>query len=448
MMRFTTTRIVSVLLLLLALVCVQTHAATYTGSLTVANSWRFLGKFAYSTGTGTADIKFVPSVRKNFVLPKIKPKKLPGNAKMALFIDTDWDEIHNDKTLTCEQKLSRAKSIKQFSKAKQAPQQQELTFDFKVSQSIRPHVWFIVLANCEAENLPVRDKQGIQLDYVLRFEDSDGSHFGYDEGGLYEIHLILLFAWVGFLMKGLHEITELRKRGREITPLLIVFACASVTYWLSLFTEVIHLHIYQDDGVGSPVCNMLSTLLLLAFKCIIACAFLVVAWGYTITTNTFAPFQAYFVPVFIFVTFANVIFSILASTMSSPFTYHDFESFAGGVLVFFRVLLFIGFAVGVKSTLSGKAIMAQFDKDKRLSMKSKTFLKQFAVFAGLWYLSLPVLTIVSSIIAPYLRHKVVSLGNIIISSICIVIVGFMLLNKENNSAYQKVSTKNKSILGF
>jgi len=134
---------------------------------------------------------------------------------------------------------------------------------------------------------------------------------------------------------------------------------------------------------------------------------------------------------------------ILAYLFDNPEKYHDHETFPGTMLVIFRIILFFTMVYGTKQTLGGY----RTDQRNALSLDAskKQFLVTFSIFAGIWFLCLPIITLISSFCAPYVRHRLVRTVTMIVQTLAFGLVSRQFLSQ---STYHRVSTVAGPSLGW
>ena len=111
--------------------------------------------------------------------------------------------------------------------------------------------------------------------------------------------------------------------------------------------------------------------------------------------------------------------------------YHQFDGIVGYFILVINCLLFAYFyyCCGCRKK-KGEAI--------------HQFYNYFKIYASLFFLSTPILIIISKIIAPYLSYKLIMIGTT--SGRLISVFLFLRLVTYKNSTYRMISYKNKAFL--
>ena len=121
-------------------------------------------------------------------------------------------------------------------------------------------------------------------------------------------------------------------------------------------------------------------------------------------------------------------------TEDSLTSWHNYDSAAGLVITLIRVGLFGYFIQSLKDTLNHKSTKRQL----------RQFLIHFGMLGTLYFLTFPLLVMINVLVAPYLQHKVMTIGNSICQMVGIWCLSIIFTSKQ--SEYYKVSFKNQSLL--
>ena len=96
-------------------------------------------------------------------------------------------------------------------------------------------------------------------------------------------------------------------------------------------------------------------------------------------------------------------FGILYSSQDGHAIYHDYEHFAGQLVALMQLLLWILFIIGVQGSLAQQRGPLQL------------FLRQLRIYGSVFVLAVPaVVFFASAVIAPYVRHRFVSIGVLVV----------------------------------
>jgi len=101
-------------------------------------------------------------------------------------------------------------------------------------------------------------------------------------------------------------------------------------------------------------------------------------------------------------------------------------------VVFFRLGMFVYFLFGIRDTL------------KTAREKIKLFIMRFTLFGTAFFLAFPVILLISSFIADYVQHRIVTIGTLTIQSIAIVIMSHLFTS--TSSDYYSASMKSNPLL--
>jgi len=119
--------------------------------------------------------------------------------------------------------------------------------------------------------------------------------------------------------------------------------------------------------------------------------------------------------------------------------FHDYESLPGWIII---VLKFIFFGI---FWYFGKETLNKLENDGKDDVDKIDLVKRILFWGSVYLLSFPIIVITTSImIEPYLRHKVITVGSIILQVIVSMILTYLFSSKR--SQYFQFSWKNKTLL--
>eukprot|EP00656_Telonema_subtile_P049399 TRINITY_DN6132_c0_g1_i3.p1 TRINITY_DN6132_c0_g1~~TRINITY_DN6132_c0_g1_i3.p1 ORF type:complete len:148 (+),score=33.00 TRINITY_DN6132_c0_g1_i3:594-1037(+) len=109
--------------------------------------------------------------------------------------------------------------------------------------------------------------------------------------------------------------------------------------------------------------------------------------------------------------------------------FHDHEHWPGYVLMLMRISLGILFAYGIHLT--------QASTIKGAEIEMTRFFSKLRLTGLVWFLAFPVTVFLSSVAAPYQRHRIVTIGAITTQ---VGALGYLMVMLLTRSDYYKVST--------
>lgn len=401
----------------------------YLSSFTKA-PWKYISKFGMDYGTGDYDFKI--RFTKSFYEDShgIKTVSLHLHALM----DEHWDEVQNIENCQEREHLSR------------------LTLDIDIptngewshkiighlTQTARPRVWFIVLSDCENRIQDLSEKAkdklwGNKLQIEMNFINTNHSHLSYEEQGLMLPYCIILIIFLIIFGMNFNIFYKYYKKEEQIDyPLLLVNIVVVVEFWALLF-EIFHLLIYESNGKGFFLFNLLNQIFDITAQFMIIVIFILVGWGWTINYMNLEDFE-FFLPLLSFVGIIHLLIVGLGRLTDDEFTKnHDYEGFAGYLIIVLRVGLYIYFVMGIHDTF------------KQARFKIKSFIIKFGFLGTIYFLAFPILVLITStFVASYVKHKVIMLGTLILESLVLIILTRIFTNKGGE--YYDVSFKGKTLL--
>lgn len=112
--------------------------------------------------------------------------------------------------------------------------------------------------------------------------------------------------------------------------------------------------------------------------------------------------------------------------------YHQYGGIPGWIIVILRLGMFLYFLFGVRDTM------------KTAREKVKLFITKFTVFGSLYFLAFPIILFISSFIAGYVQHRVITIGTLIMQSSAIVIMSLLFTSKSGD--YYNASLRSNPLL--
>lgn len=293
----------------------------------------------------------------------------------------------------------------------------------KVTQHVRPYVWYLVATLCDA-------KKEVPLDYKVTFLNSDNSHFSFHETPypvLYTVLFVFCFAallYVGFVCwQRMAKSTLMHRSALQLMAALALQA-------LAFFLETLHLTWYSYDGVGSPACDLLSDVSGKLSQFMVAWTLLDLTWGWFHTTiaqewKQTAAIGAMFA---VFLTYLAIPVLTRSSFGSAGVrvSHHEHDSWMGFLLMILKAVLCLAFGYGCMKTYRSEP-----------SAQQQKFLQVFAVLGSAWFLAFPVIVVIAELVPPYYQHMASTIGVVLCQMIGLTFLCVLLLS---NTDYYRLMT--------
>ena len=384
--------------------------------------WKYMTKFAIAPQRG--DFK----ARVQFNKPNIKgslPDKF--NLMLYIYLDEEWDKVRQLEN--CQEKAALARLSKPIEIPIDGSWSQEISGE--LTQSLRTHVWFFVIADCDRQ-IPSH-LQATRIQWELEVFNSDGSHFSQEEHGMISPLLIVMTVIIGFFISNSIKFIKFYKTEETIDYPTLIITIALCLEFLSLVCEVLHLWIYSNDGKGSFFFNFSNQALSITSQFLITCLLLLMAYGWSINFLEFEDMDI-FIPLGILLGIVHIlIVGVGRITDDEYYRYHDYENWAGIFVMIMRILLFVFWVYLFKGTYA------------TAKETEKTFFNQLGVLSTLYFLAVPVMVLFATmVVAPYWRHRVVTIGTLLLQTVTLVIFTLLFTTKQNK--YYQISMKGKTIL--
>lgn len=301
-----------------------------------------------------------------------------------------------------------------------------------ISQSIRPHFWYFVLADCRAATSPSK------IAYRLEMYNADGSHFSHEEKAPSRMLPVLTATYILSLIPLgllLHSYIN-RQRGQGLHPSITHLGLALMLFLVSLVAETMNYWLYSRNGTGAKVLDIGAELANWLAQLVVSLELLSIAWVWSVETvlspsrkqrtGRFIMFQLTTVLVIL-----HVAFILLGRHFDDAHSkYHESETIWALGLIGMRLLLGGLFAAGVHNLLVRENNLLQ-----------KSFLVKLAIWGGIYFVSIPlVITVASTFFARYLRHQVVTIGSAAVQIFSLVGLSILLLTRNDYTELASLSS--------
>ncbi|XP_052783985.1 integral membrane protein GPR180-like [Mya arenaria] len=358
-----------------------------------------------------------------------------SSAKLYLFLSDDWNGISGD--MDCSAKFQQARAA------------YDLTAEIgnkTIANFQTPRVWYVIFADeytCSDVPMATLDMSGLNFVYYdiqLLNPDALGNpteHFSDEETGLLRFYQLLALAY--FILGCIcipRLIEPLNSRG----PMQLVIQLLSVSTGLQAvgaFIMMIHLRKYSRDGIGSPVFEMLSEFFDVLSQFAMLYMLLSLSLGWSLgTTHRHTNLRL------IKKRPAAKVVAVLAIIQGGLFLYEQYQdqtnrlyhahrTLAGSALLVLRVVLAVLFGWNLYTTVSLER-----------SIMKREFYLSFTKSCMLWFLSYPVIVIVSRIFSEYLRYKMITMSVVLCQSVAVVTLYRLFLSR---SLYWEVSALSSTL---
>jgi hypothetical protein len=193
-------------------------------------------------------------------------------AELALFYDDEWFPIYNNASLTCCEKVQHARITIPFKSILDVMQTSQFngSWQIQVSDSVRPHIWWIVAANCPINvtsgqccacdpakhGCDCQYSQGNITDFwwggaLLQNETGLYHQVSADRQTLFFLYLLFGIGWLCGLAVNIYSSVALARRG-SFHPIVRLFTATIVVFECSLVAQFIHHASYAHNGIGLP----------------------------------------------------------------------------------------------------------------------------------------------------------------------------------------------------
>jgi hypothetical protein len=389
--------------------------------------------------------------------------------KLHLYRDVEWAKVA--KIETCNEKLRLAHHTKSIS------------FDYKDrvwrsdleilmnARETRPHYWYITVDDCMLEQV-MMDASIPSIHYELtlqnhlpkskRDRDYPLTHLSSDELQLTTLHTVtMMLSGLLAIFLAMNVVVSLtsQKSKQTVHFSLLWVAVAAALDASSSLCEILHLKVYQSNGIGSYALDAMAAHFEAVCDSLIVLLLLSIGAGWTlpsdvITVNPNGNFLQRFLTdmskpmgslyssthttsqsavalLGCGVIGMHVILAQWGRTYNDDFeSYHDLEHLPGKILMLMRLVLgFLLLAATMQTRL--KCNVRQL----------KGFYLKLAIFGFGWFQSLPFLTLFCNIFVPYyLRHPAIFISSALLQSGSLVTLAWLVTS--HTTSYHQYSHMN------
>jgi hypothetical protein len=366
----------------------STFAKVQSGSITLGGDqdefkWKYISKFGYNIGTGTWAVRFKtlrPSLNKEVSITT------------DVFLDLEWDQVESEENVCARHKYRRASGTSKI------PANGEWSewIQGSLSQAARPYIWYIAANDCGNElGSPTR----LRFEFVARQEDGD--EFSVEMIGSFYIVLIEL-AFFSFLCYNIHkECRKIIKSADGLHPVMYTLLAMVGLHFGSVLCQFFHLRAYSHDGVGFKALDVIAEILNVLSQVIGTSLLILIALGYTLLHSKLGNLDVVIPVVFIIAVLHVLLVGFGKIKDDASYKFYENEGVVGWVLLVLRGLLLVWFVWAVKETA----------KEASNNSRMIDFLQKFLIAGIVYFLSYPLVFVITGLFVPYFRYKVMTIGS-------------------------------------
>jgi len=196
-------------------------------------------------------------------------------------------------------------------------------------------------------------------------------------------------------------------------------------------SAILHLFVYQGDGVGHPWAAITSEALGHAATMLLTLSLLWVSLGYMITVSNLKPttrvIQTVISCVYVVLYATSVVVEfVMRDVAVSPKAVAPHEALAARLLIALRCALMLLFVRNVRHTMAAEAELAKATEGAGTQGRAgaRNFYRIIRVAGSLWFLSVPLWHLVTLGVPHYMRRQVFDVasacGNIALLAILVI----------------------------
>lgn len=406
-------------LLLLSVFPFIIDAKVQTGSITLGGDldefkWKYVSKFGYSVGSGTWAIRFK-------TLRPYTSKEVTVTADV--FLDLEWEKVEAEPNVCQRHKFRRASgSVTLPASGDWSP-----WINGTLSQTARAYVWYVAAHDCSNQfSSPTR----IKFEYVALQENGD--HFSVEQLGSYWIALLELLFFAALSWRVFQDCKRYIRSTDSLHPVMITFVSMIALHFVAILFQFIHFRSYGYDGQGIKALDVIAEILNVLSQVIGTSLLVLIALGYTLLHSKLGNLDVVIPVVFIIGVMHVLLVGFGKIKDDASYKFYENEGIVGWVLLVLRLLLLAWFIWGVKET-----------RKESGASKLVYFLHKFLIAGVIYFLSYPLVFVITGLFPPYMRYKVMMLGSFLMRFGSYLWMTRLFMTKGE---YYEVSTLKSSFL--
>lgn len=379
----------------------------------------FMGKFGYGLGTGHYAVRL--KLREQSQLQLQEPIDSLKTMSFDLFLDEHWDKV--EAMDSCEDRRS-------YSKKKQTvhlvPGQWSAMHDGRLTQNIRPHIWYFVAGDCAVSKDP-----DALIDYEIHMTQADGSEFSVEMRQMMVWNIMALICLTFFLVRYASRCRDFVQSAGQLHLVIRLLSLAIALQYVGQVFHTLHLYNYQSNGRGFILVDLCSEISFMLSQVVQTALLIAIAMGYTIL-----PVRSSQLDVVKWIASLSLVIHVVLVSFGklqdeSACKYHENEGAVGWVLLSVRLLLFAWFVIATQAS------------QQQGGLRLHDFFQRFRIAGSLYFVAYPLLFVIVQVFAPYLQHPIMQIGLLLMQTASDVWLAELFLSR---GTYFKVSTLSSSFL--
>lgn len=323
----------------------------------------------------------------------------PSTGKLLFMLFDDetehWKKAHRRwASSTCEEKTTDSSDTLPLAFG---ADKKEVQYAVKIEQHIRPRFWYFAIVGCD---LPVDETVHYKVHATNNMWGWQGE-FSLDHMGLYIVYMVftVLFA-VGFTATFCCSRARMENGEDSVLsehPYIKLLLLSYVASLASCALFLMHYTLFLRDGFGLQRLRYLGVISATVANCTVFLIAILSSVGWAIS-NFSLPHRRLFFGMLVLVGGVTALSEFHAATAVDQSTkLYTYQSGPGALILVLKIFVFCWFAFQCKMTY-----------DDEITETNRTFYKWLGISMGLWAMNVPVASLLSFNLSPWVRYKIVT----------------------------------------
>jgi len=287
-----------------------------------------------------------------------------------------------------------------------------------ISQQARPRFWYAMIVTCDEQTtVPMVFQYNLHMYHGhLSYWSKE---FGMNEMGMNTAFVTFLAIYTILLLVQAGATAYFWGQEKYIHPLLRLLFCAVLFHWIyCVFKVAFYVH-FSFNGEGEWAVSRLGDFFYIIMRSLFIFMLLLLASGYSIVESTGQIREKRLI--FCTVVLLTIVW-ILLQIWENHIIPREEVGLHTHIKVILNILLVVWLCVGTLFCWLARQSHTKVPTTFIQSQTKKDFFVRLGIFYGVWFLSLPLITVIAQVLDPWVRLKLVTTF-----TLCETLVGVLAL---------------------